>query len=151
MLTHYLTAATVRLRVTVPDWQAAIQAAGGLLVEHGVCTPGYVAAMIQAMHDLGPYSVLAPGLALAHARPEAGMLTTGISLVTLVPPVAFGSQENDPVSILFAFGSVDSEGHMELLAALAQFLGDEQNQARIRAARTFDEVLLVLREYENKQ
>jgi PTS system ascorbate-specific IIA component len=149
MLAQYFTADTVLLRVSVADWQAAIGIAGALLIDTGVCTPRYVEAIIQGMYELGPYSVLAPGLALAHARPEAGALATGVSLVTLDPPIPFGSQENDPVTTLFAFGSVDKDGHTDLLAELAQFLGDEQNHARIRSAHTLDDVIQTIRDYES--
>lgn len=145
MLADYLTPATIRLRVGADGWPAALQQAGNLLVGAGACTPGYVAAMVEAVETLGPYIVLAPGLAFAHARPEAGALRLGASLVTLDPPVWFGAAENDPVAVVVAFCTCDDQGHIELLAELAHLLGDAQRHTRIRAAEDADEVLAVVR------
>ena len=96
MLSDYLSPEFIQLKVSVSDWAEAVQAAGNILVEAGKCEKGYVQAMIDAVKDLGPYMVLAPGLAMPHARPEDGVLETGISLVTLENPVEFGSEANDP-------------------------------------------------------
>ena len=38
----------------------------------------------------GPYIVIAPGLALAHARPGPEVLADGLAVVTLAEPVPFG-------------------------------------------------------------
>lgn len=148
MLSHYLTPDVIRLRVAVPDWGAAVRVAGELLVRTGACAPAYIDAIIDAVHTMGPYIVLAPGLALAHARPESGVYALGISLVTLDPPVPFGMVENDPVFVVIAFGAIDDDGHIDMLAALAGLLSDEQRYQQIRAASTADEVLCVIRGYE---
>ncbi len=147
MLLRYLTADVIRLRVLVPDWIAALRVAGDLLVAAGACTSSYVEAIIDGVHQFGPYIVLAPGLALAHARPESGMLKMGLSLVTLDPPIPFGSEENDPVSILLAFGAGQPDEHIELLSELAQFLGNTHSYQRIIAAQTPADVLQAVHDY----
>jgi PTS system ascorbate-specific IIA component len=81
--------------------------------------------MIAAFEELGPYMVVAPGIALAHGRPSESVLDTGLSLVTLANPVVFGSLANDPVSIIFGLAAKDHDGHIDLLAALSEFLMDE--------------------------
>ena len=53
---------------------------------HGRCwftEPTYTEAMIDVVRDMGPYIVLAPGLAMPHARPEMGAKQVGTALVTL--------------------------------------------------------------------
>ena len=49
--------------------------------------------MIDVVRDMGPYIVLAPGLAMPHARPEMGAKQVGAALVTLEKPIDFGSQK----------------------------------------------------------
>ena len=39
--------------------------------------------MIRMIEEHGPYVVIAPGLALAHARPGPEVLADGLSVVTL--------------------------------------------------------------------
>jgi PTS system ascorbate-specific IIA component len=82
--------------------------------------------MIQAFEELGPYMVIAPGIALAHARPSDAVLETGLSLVTLTEPVEFGSQSNDPVSLVIGLAAKDHDSHIDLLAALSELLADDQ-------------------------
>lgn len=50
------------------DWRAAVRLAGAALVRSGVARPGYADKMIRMIEEHGPYVVIAPGLALAHAR-----------------------------------------------------------------------------------
>ena len=145
MLETYLPADRVRLQVKVSDWRSAVRAAGDLLVQAGCVLPAYIDAMINAVDELGPYMVLAPGLALAHARPEDGVLSMGISLITLATPVEFGSAANDPVRLVIAFGGTDHSSHLGLLAALAEFLEDEERRRRVAAIGSYQELVEMLR------
>ncbi len=150
MIRDYLTEDVIELQVEADDWEAAVTAAGHLLVSTGKCTPAYVQAMIDAVHQMGPYMVLAPGLALAHARPEDGVLDMGISLITLATPVEFGSKANDPVSLVLAFGGTDSKSHIGLLSALAQFLEDDARREKLAEAGTIADVWQIIDEFESK-
>jgi ascorbate PTS system EIIA or EIIAB component len=111
-----------RHHVRAEDWRAAVRAASQLLVDAGAAEPRYVDRCIATVEELGPYMVVAPGVALAHARPEDGAVALGLSAVTLREPVEFGHAENDPVDVVFAFGSPDRDQHVGLLGALARRL-----------------------------
>ena len=136
----------VRSGLHCADWREAVRAAGSLLVATGAATEDYVDAIVRAVEELGPYIVLAPGIALAHARPEDGGTAVGFSLVKLAEPVEFGSEHNDPVDLVFAFASPDSEQHITALAALADFIESDDNLARIRAANDDEELYRVIQE-----
>ncbi len=41
--------------------------------------------------------VIAPGIALPHARPEDGVIDSTVAVVRLAEPVNFGNEDNDPV------------------------------------------------------
>lgn len=103
----------------------AIRAAGDLLVVSGRVTPAYIEQMVAAVEEFGPYIVIAPGIALAHARPSEAVLQTGLSLAVLAEPVEFGSH-NDPVRLVFGLAAVDHDGHVGVLAQLAERLTDEE-------------------------
>lgn len=121
----------------VTDWAHAIHQAGDLLVDLGVAEPRYVEACIGSVRERGPYIVLAPGLALAHARPEEGATGTGVTLVRLGEPVVFGHPANDPVDLVFAFATADPGAHLEMLRALATALAGGL-AAELRAAGSAD-------------
>jgi PTS system ascorbate-specific IIA component len=102
--------------------------------------------MVEAVNRMGPYMVLAPGIALAHGRPEDGMINVGMSIINLANPVEFGSEANDPVSLVISFGGVDSESHVEMLRGLAEFLMEEANQEMLKTVKSKQELLKALSE-----
>lgn len=127
------------------DWRAAVREACAPLVDAGAVTDGYPDRCVAMVEDHGPYIVLAPGIALAHARPTDGVHAAGLAAVTLAEPVEFGHEANDPVDLLFAFGSPDADQHVGMLSALARQLIDGLAD-RLRAAADDDEATRVLRD-----
>jgi PTS system ascorbate-specific IIA component len=110
------------VNVTVGDWRGAIRAACAPLVDAGAVERRYIDHCIALVEREGPYIVAAPGMALAHARPEDGVRRLCLSSITLSASVKFGHEENDPVDLVFAFGSPDNDQHVGLLSALARHL-----------------------------
>jgi len=92
--------------------------------------------MITVVETLGPYIVIAPGIALAHARPSQAVHRAGCSWVTLARPVAFGNADNDPVSIVVGLAAVDHDGHVDMMAALAAVLADPDKMSLAMQATT---------------
>ncbi len=88
-LSELLPRERIRINVKVNDWQEAIREAGNLLLESGAVTGEYVEAMIQVAKDLGPYIVIAPGIALPHAPTAAGAIQTALSFIKVADPVKF--------------------------------------------------------------
>lgn len=125
VLNRALGVGSIQLLQTCLSWRESFELAGSCLVESKRTSHLYTAEMIAAFEELGPYMVVAPGIALAHGRPSESVLDTGLSLVTLANPVVFGSLANDPVSIIFGLAAKDHDGHIDLLAALSEFLMDE--------------------------
>ena len=87
----------IRIKEKAADWEEAVRKAGAVLVEEGSIRPAYVEKMIQSVKELGPYIVIMPGFALAHAAPCEDVVKSDMALITLDTPVEFGSP-NDPVS-----------------------------------------------------
>jgi mannitol/fructose-specific phosphotransferase system IIA component (Ntr-type) len=146
-LTDLLTEDTVVLNACVQDWKQAIAKAGEILVRTGAAEPRYVDAMIRFKEQFGPYIVIAPGIALPHARPEEGVKRPCLSLLTLKKPVEFGSEDNDPVKVVIAFGAVDDKQHVTALAQLARLLSNEEDIEKIKGAHRKEEILRVVSKY----
>ena len=65
-----LTREMVRLEVpALLSPEDVIRYSGKILVEAGKVEEQYVNEMIESYRKLGPYMVMAPGLAMPHARP----------------------------------------------------------------------------------
>ena len=107
-------------------WEDVIRHGGQLMVDAGFTDPTYTEAMIDVVRDMGPYIVLAPGLAMPHARPEMGAKQVGTALVTLEKPIDFGSPENDPVSVAVFLCAPNKEEHIQLLTDIATLFEDEE-------------------------
>jgi mannitol/fructose-specific phosphotransferase system IIA component (Ntr-type) len=144
MLKDSLDTRAVSLGNEVKDWRAAIETSGRLLVDSEAAEEEYILAMIRTTEELGPYVVIAPGVAIPHARPENGAKRVGLSLAVLSEPVEFGSKENDPVDLVFGFTTTDSDSHLELIQALANFIEKEESCQALRDAETVEEVLEII-------
>lgn len=107
--------------------EEAIRQSGDALRDAGACSEQYTQAMIDSFHQFGPYFVIAPGLAMPHARPENGAIAPQISLVQLREPVAFGHAENDPVKLVLGLSATNSDQHIQLIQKIVTLLGDEDN------------------------
>lgn len=126
----------IRLGAPATDWQGALRAAGDLLVAAGSATDAYTEQMIRNVTDHGPYIVVAPGFAFAHARPSPAVRRTGMAWVRLSEPVVFGHETNDPVDLVVALAAEDPSQHTSAMAALARLLGDPDTEAALRRADT---------------
>jgi len=121
----WIEAKTIRTHVKVKNWQEAVSASGELLVAVDLVEPRYVDAMIETTIELGPYCVIAPGIAIPHARPESGVKDNGFSAITLTEPVEFGNPDNDPVFLVLAFCALDHDSHIESLKLMAQAISQD--------------------------
>lgn len=135
---------SIALGVHADDWRAAITATGDALHRSGATTPEYTARMIAVIDEYGAYIVIAPGLALAHARPGRDVLREGLSVVTLAEPVVFGHPHNDPVSVIVGLCVTSPDEHVQFVAELANVFNDPTVIPAIAAATSPDEVRALL-------
>jgi PTS system ascorbate-specific IIA component len=134
----------VDVGVHVPDWRAAIGAAGAALQRSGATAPGYTERMVAVIEEFGAYVVIAPGLALAHARPGPDVLTEGLSVVTLAEPVAFGHPHNDPVNVILGLAVTTGDEHVHFVAELANVFNDASIIPALAAAPDAETVRALL-------
>lgn len=143
-LTGLLAEDCIALDVNAATWEEAVLAAGGLLEKAGIAGPAYTGSMIDNVETNGPYIVVAPGFAFAHARPSPAVHCTGISWVRLAQPVAFGHKTNDPVDLVVALAATDAKAHASAMAELAKVVGSPDKRAALNTAANPAEVLDIL-------
>ncbi len=135
----------VELNGHAENWREAIHLAGSLLERSGDATRDYTDAMVQSVEDSGPYIVVAPGFAFAHARPSEAVKRTALSWVRLAQPVEFGHKSNDPVDLVVALAARDSSEHLAAMKELAGLLGKPATRSALDSVSTEDELREVLR------
>lgn len=134
-LSQLITEEHVTLRSTPDDWQEAIRLVSLPLLTSGSITQGYVERMIDMVLRYGPYIVLVPGVALAHAQADGDVLRTSMSAMTIPDGVAFGHTDHDPVRLLLCLAAPDSGSHLEALRVLVQILRHPSTIAALVAAQ----------------
>ena len=137
LLQDLLSEDNVSFRYPAETWEDVIRHGGQLMVDAGFTDPTYTEAMIDVVRDMGPYIVLAPGLAMPHARPEMGAKQVGAALVTLEKPIDFGSPENDPVSVAIFLCAPNKDEHIQLLTDIATLF---ENEEFLDAAVNFESI-----------
>ncbi|MBA4543094.1 MULTISPECIES: PTS sugar transporter subunit IIA [Thermoactinomyces] len=145
MLHHLITRETIVLKDFVSNWKEAIKSAAEPLLKLGLIREEYVSAMIEIIEKLGPYVVLTPHVAIAHARPEAGVNRLSMSLLRLKESVFFGMGKE--VHLVIVLAAEDNQLHLKALAELASLLREEENVDKIIHAENPDEILTIIRRY----
>ncbi|KGQ71184.1 PTS ascorbate-specific transporter subunit IIA [Chelonobacter oris] len=145
---------SIKLNQYADTWQQAIKIGTDLLVASGAVEPRYYEAIISSINELGPYIILAPGLAMPHARPEDGVNKTAFALVTLTEPVVFEG-EDTPVDVFLTLAGSTSDQHMQGLMEITQVLDDEHSEtgvdlAKIKACNSKEEIYQVIDDALNK-
>lgn len=134
----------ISIAAPVADWRAAVTAAGHALERSGATQAGYTERMIGVVDEFGAYIVIAPGLALAHARPGPDVTREGLSVVTLAEPVAFGHPHNDPVGVVIGLAVTTSDEHVQFVAELANVFNNASVIPALQAATDADSIRSLL-------
>ena len=133
-----------RLDVDATDWRGAIRLAGKGLVAAGFTTPDYTDQMIATVESLGPYIVVAPGMALAHARPSAAVIRTGSRRGRPTRPGTVGKQNHEPVCLVIGRAGRDEAEHIAVMSAFASALSDARKTSELADATSPREIRSIL-------
>ncbi len=141
------------LKQLLPPGQVALDAEGmdtpeevlryaaQMMVNAGKAAQEYVEQVVAAYTEMGPYFVVAPGIALPHIRPSGTVFESGVCFVRLKAPVRFGHSSNDPVRLVFLLAGTQSGSHLQMIGALGSVLSDESHMKRLYEAKTYRELV----------
>ena len=126
------------------DWKEAIAYSASSLLKSGVIDENYIRSMIHSVEEFGPYIVMAPHMALAHARPEDGVNELGFSVSIFKNPVSFGDEDEQQVSVIFCLSAVDSYSHLNIMKSLVNLIRSTDKIERLSRANNKEEVKKIL-------
>lgn len=106
------------------DWKEAIRLSVEPLVKHGYVESRYSNEIIKNVEKLGAYFLIAPGIAMPHARPEQGVIKTQIGLTLFQEPIHFQGKDNE-AKLFIVLAAADNENHIDAMSAIAQALSTE--------------------------
>lgn len=145
LLNEMLLKDRIQLNVEASDWEDAVDIGGEILISEKMIEPSYIEAVKKMKDEIGPYIVIAPGIALSHARPENGVNQTSMSLIRLKEPVEFGHEENDPVSLVITMATTDNESHLKSLSQLMDLMLDDLDT--LFSAKDVDQIVDVINKH----
>jgi PTS system IIA component len=144
VLKKWIYDATITIQESVENWPQALEICAKPLLDLQVIAPEYVTAIVEQHCTLGPYYVLAPGLAMPHARPEEGAKGLGLSLLKLKQGVSFGAGEFDPVDVIIMLAAPDKHSHIEMISALAELFSSDEDMVELHQANTLEEIKTII-------
>ncbi|EHY93603.1 MULTISPECIES: PTS sugar transporter subunit IIA [Staphylococcus] len=144
MSLEILSADKVQIKEQVDNWEQGIALAAQPLLNQDYFEQSYITSMIDSVKKLGPYIVIAPEIAIAHARPNDEVNKIGLSLLKLNQHINF-SEEGHYASLIFVLSAVDNEGHLEILRHLATTLGDQEVVNQLLKAQEVKDILNIFK------
>ncbi|WP_143415733.1 BglG family transcription antiterminator [Geobacillus sp. E263] len=150
MLKDLLTKHHIQFVEEVDDWKEAIALAAKPLLDGGYITNEYIQAMIDNVMTLGPYIVIAPGVALPHARPEQGVKKIGMSFLKIKNGCLFSEKEEHRVYVLIVLAAIDNETHLKALSQLTKLLSNKENMGVLFSSDSAEEVLTLIEAYSHE-
>lgn len=122
-------------------WEEAITVSAKPLLDGGEIEQSYIDAMINSVKEYGPYIVIAPDIALPHARPETGSNKIGYSVMVTKNSVEF--EDGSKAKLFIALSCVDSETHVNMLQSIVDILSDDSKQEKLLNATNKDDILSI--------
>lgn len=103
------------------NWQEAIRSSCAPLLAQGAIEVGYVESIISSVETFGSYIIIAPDIALPHARPDEALIHEScVALLICEEDVVFA--EGKTARLFFTLAARDNHSHMQHMVALAQLL-----------------------------
>ncbi|WP_436858289.1 PTS mannitol transporter subunit IIA [Citrobacter tructae] len=134
-LIDYFPEASISIKQGAKDWQEAIDFSMSPLLANHYINANYIQAIKDSTLNNGPYYILAPGVAMPHARPECGALKTGLSLTLLKKAVQF-ADDDEPITLLIGLSAANADSHIGAIQALSELLCEEETVAALLAAKS---------------
>jgi PTS system ascorbate-specific IIA component len=144
MITTWLPVENIQIVDSVSDWEQAIRLSAQPLLAKETITEEYVEAIFKSHQELGPYYVLAPGLAMPHARPEQGAIKNGLSLLHIKQGVSFNADENDPIYVVIMLCALSGDEHINMITALAEIFSEDERLSALLKASTMETIQTVI-------
>jgi mannitol operon transcriptional antiterminator len=139
----------IQVKKEVKDWKEAIRIGAEPLIENGNITEDYVKSMIDTITKLGPYIVVAPKVAIPHAKPEDGVKKLGMSLLCLEKSVCFSNSAQHDVHLIIVLAANDGETHLKALSQLSKLFTDQTSINKMIKAQSTQTILKMIEDTSN--
>lgn len=113
------------LNKSFKDCYECVSFIGNIMEENQIATSQYTHSMVELLDKFKGVIVLEDGFALAHARPEQGVLKTGLVFVQLSSPLDFFNPDFEKVKFVIGMASIGSDEHIQLIQKIANLIDND--------------------------
>ncbi|MEE9727541.1 BglG family transcription antiterminator [Listeria seeligeri] len=129
----YFTEETIMLEKSCPTWRQAIKVGTKCLEDLSIIEPSYHEKIIENLKTYGPYMVIAPGVAIAHAGANDGVLMDGLGVTVIEDGILFYDRYEEPVHVIFTLALNTKEAH-SIVEQLMKLALNEEKMNKIKLA-----------------
>ncbi|KOO16868.1 PTS beta-glucoside transporter subunit IIABC [Vibrio xuii] len=126
---------------------AALELTCSKLVEQGKVEATYLEAIKQKHKEIGAYYVLAPKIAMPHARPEDGVNEAALQITVFKNGVDLESEDNGDVFFSVTLAALDSDSHIQTIVALSELFQNDDDIEAIIGAENESAIAEILNKY----
>jgi PTS system mannitol-specific IIA component len=139
-IAELLSPSTIRVGCEADGWETAVRQVGEVLVDAGAVTPGYVDLMLERERSVSTF--VGEGVAIPHGTLAGRDLVVRDALCVLQYPDGVDWQGEDVRTCIGI--AAGGDGHVPILAQLAELLMEPDRAEALRTATSADEVLALL-------
>lgn len=107
------------------SWQDGIKLAGKKLLEEKSIEKRYIDNILSQIRFYGPFMLVAPGIFLAHGKPEDGVKKLDVSMTVFRNPIRFS--EFQQASVVITLATEDQEKHLHILKDIMTIFEEDSN------------------------
>ncbi|MGR5177077.1 PTS sugar transporter subunit IIA [Vibrio parahaemolyticus] len=126
---------------------AALAITCSKLLEQGKVEQSYLEAIKTKHREIGAYYVLAPKIAMPHARPEDGVNEASLQVTVFKNGVNLESEDNGDVYFSVTLAAMDSDSHIQTIVALSELFQNDEDVDAIIAADSEAQIADILKKY----
>lgn len=126
------------------NWEEAVSMTAAPLLEQRCIEQPYVEKMLEMGRTHGPYFVVSDEIAIAHARPQDGAASVGLSLSIYRKRLMIMQK---PVRFLFVLATPDQQEHLHILENIMRLCNDEATRKKLLTAGDEEAALEILADY----
>lgn len=134
---------TIQVIDHIDSLSEGIESGAKLLLENGYTESSYSAALLRNFEEYGSKFMVSPFIILPHARPEQGVLRSGISIILLQQSFYY-KECKEPIRLIAILAAKDSRTHLRYLKALSEIFMNEQKLKRILSSHTKEQLYMEL-------
>lgn len=149
MISKFINDGLVAFYDSFDTWEEAVRASCNTLRNQGYINEQYENAIVDNIHEHGPYIVILPGIAMPHSTQGGeGVFKTGIAFMKVEKPVLFDDNgEIKDAQLFFTLAAEDADQHLQNITDLMELLMNEDVVEALKKTKSLEDLKTIANTY----